>query len=122
MEDIQEFNEDDYLLNYFKVGLLAAQDADSRVRQMAVHTLAEYEEDAMLVPLFIKMAESDTEMVVRAAAAAALGGAVEQGELEEIPAPLCRLKRVLLRISQGQDDKEVRLQALQALGCPAWMS
>ena len=117
IEDIQEFNENDYLLNYFKVGMLAIRDPDPHVRQIAVLTLAEYEEDDVLVPLFVELAESDPEVTVRAAAAAALGGAVEQGELEEIPASLLhQAEECLLRISQGQDAKVVRLNALQALG------
>ncbi len=117
MEDVQEFNEDDYLLNYLKVGLLAARDPDPIVRRLAVLTLTEYEEDNVIVPLFVRMAESDSDATVRAAAAAGLGGAVEQGELEELPASLLhQAEECLLRISNGQDAKMVRLKALEALG------
>lgn len=117
MEDIQEFNEDDYLLDYFRVGLLAARDPDPIVRRLAVLTLTEYEEDNVIVPLFIRMAEGDQDVAVRAAAAAGLGGAVEQGELEELPASLLhQAEECLLRVSNGQDAKMVRLKALEALG------
>ena len=117
MEDIQEFNEDDYLLDYFRVGLLAARDPDPIVRRLAVLTLTEYEEDNVIVPLFIRMAEGDQDVAVRAAAAAGLGGAVEQGELEELPASLLhQAEECLLRLSNGQDAKMVRLKALEALG------
>jgi HEAT repeat protein len=117
MEDIRQFNEDDYLLNYYTVGLLGAADPDPRVRLMAVLTLTEYDEDDELVSIFMRMAEEDNNVEVRAAATAALAGAVEQGELEEIPeALLQKAENCLLRIFESQEAKVVRLRALEALG------
>jgi HEAT repeat protein len=116
MEDIHEFNEDDFMLNFFEVGQLAVQDPDTQVRLLALLTLAAYEGED-LVTLFIKAAESDPEMEVRAAATAALGGMVQQGELDELPAEsLKQVENSLLRILDGQDAKKVRQSALESLG------
>ena len=82
-EDIQEFNQGDFLLNFYDFGLLAVVDPDPRVRLMAVLILAEYE-DEELVPQMIQLSENDADMFVRAAAASALGNLVEMGELEEL--------------------------------------
>ena len=116
MEDIQEFNEEDFLLNFFEVGLLAVEDPDPHVRVMAVVTLAEYEGDD-LVPLFIHLAEDDSQVEVRVAATAALGRLVYQGELDQLPAAsLKQVEACLIRIHEGQDAKQVRLSALESLG------
>jgi HEAT repeat protein len=116
MEDIQEFNQQDFLVNFFEVGLLAVHDDDPQVRLMAVLVLSEYD-DNELVPLLIQLAEQDQSMPVRAAAASALGYMVEKGELEELPASMLhQVESCLLNIYNGKDDETVRLRALESLG------
>ncbi|MFW9925064.1 MAG: HEAT repeat domain-containing protein [Candidatus Thorarchaeota archaeon] len=116
MDDVQQFNEDDFLLNFIDIGLLAIHDPDPHVRLMAVLILAEYE-GSDLVPLFLNAAENDSQVDVRAASAAALGKLVQQGELDGLPAAtLKKVESCLLRILDGQDAKQVRLSALEALG------
>ena len=115
-EDIQDFNQGDFLLNFYDFGLLAVVDPDPRVRLMAVLILAEYE-DEELVPQMIQLSENDADMFVRAAAASALGNLVEMGELEELEqSSLNQVEECLLRIFNSQDAKTVRLRALEALG------
>lgn len=116
MEDIRDFNEEDFILNFLELGTLAVQDPDEFVRLMAVLVLAEYGGDEM-VPLFMHLAEQDPHMEVRAAATASLGVLVQQGELDELPAAsLQQLENCLLRILDGQDAEKVRLCALEAMG------
>lgn len=116
MEDIQEFNQQDYLVNFFELGLLAVRDADPQVRLMAVLVLSEYDDDE-LAPLLVSLAENDPSTLVRAAATSALGYMVEKGELEELPASLLlQVENCLLNIYNSSEDKNLRLRAMESLG------
>jgi len=116
MEDIRDFNEDDFLMNYYDIGVLALGDPDPQVRILGVLTLSEYE-DEDLVELLIRLAEKDPQVDVRAVATAALGRLVYLGEVEELTATaLEQIENCLIQIHQGQDAKQVRLIALESLG------
>ncbi|MBN2550007.1 MAG: HEAT repeat domain-containing protein [Anaerolineales bacterium] len=116
LEDVVELSEKDTLLSFLSLGRYAAQDEDARVRVLAVHILWEYE-DKDLIPLYLKMLDTDREADVRAAAAGALGNYVSAGEMEEIPAKILhQIEERLLKVISSSDAPQVRRAALEALG------
>jgi HEAT repeat protein len=116
LEDIEQLNEDDLLLSFDAFCRFALQDDDPAVRALAVRTLWDSDE-ADLVPIFIRMMQSDRAGEVRAAAASALGHFIYIGELEEIPErTLHQVEGNLIQVCQGEDEAQVRRAALEALG------
>ncbi len=116
LEDLEELAEADTLVSFDNVARMALQDTDPRVRAAAIRLLWE-DEDARLAPIFIRMLEHDEDAGVRAAAAAALGLFVYQGEVEEIPEEtLHQVEDSLLRVQAGPDEPLVRRRALESLG------
>ncbi len=122
LEDLEELAEADTLVSFDNVARMALQDPDPRVRTVAIRLLWE-DEDPRLAPIFIEMMEHDEDAGVRAAAAAALGLFVYDGEVEEIPAEtLHQVEDSLLRVlgnprtSPGPDAPLVRRRALESLG------
>ncbi len=131
LEDLEDLAEADTLVSFDNVARMALQDPDPRVRAVAIRLLWE-DEDPRLTPIFIQMMEHDEDAGVRAAAAAALGLFVYQGEVEEIPAEtLHQVEESLLRVlgdlapgkagpgapvSTGPDESLVRRRALESLG------
>jgi HEAT repeat protein len=116
MEDIEEMSENDPLLSYENLSLFALSDPDARVRELAIRSLAYYEEPAFLTTL-LDILKNDQSPEVRAAAAFALGKFVFLGEVEELAAE--RLREVEDRLIQtftGNDTLLVRRSALEALG------
>lgn len=116
MEDIQDLSDNDYLLNFSSLSLLALKDPDPIVRMLAVQSLGEYEE-LDFADIFMEMMQQDGDVQVRAAAAAALGTFIYLGEIEEIPEQILHdIEERLLRVTKGQDAVLVRRRALEALG------
>lgn len=116
MEDIEEMSENDPLLSYENLSLFALSDADARVRELAIRSLAYYEEPAFLTTL-LDILKNDQSSAVRAASAFALGKFVFLGEIEELAAE--RLREVedrLIETFTGNDTLLVRRSALEALG------
>jgi HEAT repeat protein len=114
MEDVEEIGSNDYVL--FETWHALDCRIASRVRELAVRTLWEYELPD-LVPMFIEMMESDEDVEVRAVAATALGQYVYLGEIEELPASKLRIiEEKLLQSITGQNPTLVRRRALEALG------
>ncbi len=115
IEDLLMFSESDETLDFSQVGLLAIADVNAKVRELGVRLLAPYE-PVELISEFIRLAESDPEVEVRAVAAAALGVYVFLGEIEEIdPEELAPIEAVLRRVTaEGQPDL-VRRRGLEAL-------
>jgi len=116
MEDILQLTESDPVLSFEAVCRIGIQDADPRVRELAVQTLWEY--DAVdLIPAFLLMVVEDVNVNVRMASAIALGSFVYLGELEEIrEATLREVEDRLLEVVNGKDDVLVRRVALESLG------
>jgi HEAT repeat protein len=116
MEDLQELSENDTLLYLEGMGRIALKDSDPKVRMLAVRILGEYE-DRELIPVYLKMVESDSDANVRAMSATALGAFVYLGEIDELPKKKFRqVENTLLRVVKGSDDPLVRRRALEALG------
>lgn len=116
LEDLEELAEVDTLVLFDDMAKIALSDSDPRVRATAVRLLWECG-DRPLIPTFLNMMVKDTDMVVRASAATALGMFVYRGELEELPTEtLTRIEDQLLKVAQGDDEPLVRRRALESLG------
>lgn len=116
MEDIEEIGLKDYVLSFEAFARYGLTDSEPRVRELAVRTLWEYEAPD-LVPIFVRMMESDADVGVRAVAATALGHYIYLGEIDELPAStLHQLENKLLQVTSGKDSSLVRRRALEALG------
>jgi HEAT repeat protein len=116
LEDLEQLGEADDILSFDEVCRIALKDDVSAVRRLAIQILRVYE-TPNLIPTFLDMMETDSSVEVRAAAAAAMGGFVYMGEIEEISSGLLRrIEECLLRVTTGSDDKLVRRRALEALG------
>lgn len=116
LEDIEELNESDMLLSYESLARFAVQDEEAKVRLLAVRILWEFEESS-LIPVFLRLMNTDDDSEVRAAAASALGRFVYAGELDEIPpATMKSIEDGLLGVVNGKDVAEVRRSALESLG------
>ncbi len=116
LEDVQELNEKDSLLSFEAFGRFAVTDEDPKVRQLALETLADYEEKS-LAPIFINRLKEDQAPSVRAAAASGLGRFVYAGELEELPqGMLHEIEELLLAKFNSSDTPEVRRAILGSLG------
>ena len=115
-EDLEELAESDTLVSFDELAKIGLEDTDARVRATALRILWE-NEDPQLATIFINMMEKDTDDVVRASAAAALGLFVYSGELEKI-SPLLkkRVEESLFSVQKGPDLALVRRRALESLG------
>jgi HEAT repeat protein len=116
LEDLEELAEADTLTNFGDMARPLLKDLDPQVRIRAIRLLWE-DEDAKLIPIFLKILNEDTEPDVRAAAANALGLFVYLGELEKIPAELHhRIEDDLLNAAISAKEPLVRRRALESLG------
>jgi HEAT repeat protein len=116
MEDLQELGSADALLSFEAIGRYAVEDEDARVRQLSVHILREFE-GADLAEVFLQLLEEDTDELVRAAAAAALGRFVYLGEIDQLPKDkLHNLEERLLAAIRGDRVELVRRRALESIG------
>jgi HEAT repeat protein len=116
LEDLEELAESDTVVSFDELARFALSDAEPRVRETALHLLWECE-DKRLIPTYLSMMEKDTDPMVRASAASALGLFVYKGELEEIPPEmLARIEDRLLVVEKDGDEAIVRRRALEALG------
>jgi HEAT repeat protein len=116
LEDMQLLNEKDSLLSFEAFGRFAVNDEDPKVRQLALETLADYDETS-LVSIFIDSLKTDQAAMVRAAAATGLARFVYAGEIEELPQRLLHeIEELLLKTYHSSDAPEVRRAALAALG------
>jgi HEAT repeat protein len=116
LEDLEQLGEANDILSFDEVCHIALKDDVPAVRRQAIQILRTYEAPN-LIPAFLTMMEKDSSPEVRAAAAAAMGGFVYMGEIEEISSRILRrIEDCLLRVITGSDDKLVRRRALEALG------
>jgi len=116
LEDLEQLGEADDILSFDEVCCIALKDDVPAVRRLAIQILRTYEKPS-LIPAFLTMLETDTSPEVRAAAAAAMGGFIYMGEIEEISTRILRgIEDCLLRVTTSSDDKLVRCRALEALG------
>lgn len=116
LEDLEQIGDADDILFFDAVCRIALKDDQPAVRRTAIQILRNYETPD-LIPTFLNMLENDSSVEVRAAAAAAMGGFVYMGEIEEISSrSLRKIENILLKVTTGKDDKLVRRRALEALG------
>lgn len=116
MVDLEKFIDDDLLLDFDAVGMIAIKDPDPAVRHYAVLTMwnTETSDHARLL---IRLAEHDDHLDVRAAAVAALGAFVYQGEVEEIEKGLFKeIMSCLLGILDDNEDPLLQRKALESIG------
>jgi hypothetical protein len=116
MEDVEKLSEDDPLLSFEGISRLALADEDPRVRQLAIHSLWDYEQRD-LADIYLRLLDEDESVDVRAAAAAALGKFVYLGEIEELPLEMFKqIEDRLLAKMRSDDSTRVRQCSLEALG------
>jgi HEAT repeat protein len=116
LDDLEELLEAETLVDFESLGLLALEDPDPQVREIALRLLWE-SENPRLVETIVDVMEKDASPAVRATAARVLGGFVYNGEIEHIPAQaLHSVEEALLRVMAGGDDAGVRRAALESLG------
>jgi HEAT repeat protein len=107
---------EDTLVSFDDLGRALLTDADFEVRIRAMRLLVECE-DFRLVPIYIDILTSDSNVAVRAEAASMLGIFVQLGEFDDIPTDVHRqIEDVLLEVLNGEDDPVVRRRAMEALG------
>jgi len=116
LEDMENLSENDTLLFFDHMAVMCLADADPIARATAIRLLWQSDEES-LVPILIKMLLEDPDMIVRAAAATALGIFVYQGEMEEIKrSTYDMILENLIRVHTGSDNRLVRRRALESLG------
>lgn len=116
IEDLEELADADTLVCFDELARYALDDSDPQIRALAIRLLWE-SNDKKLVPVFIRMMETDPDQEVRSTAAAMLGNFVYQGEVEELPANvLADVEESLLKVTRGNDQSQVRRRALESLG------
>jgi HEAT repeat protein len=115
LKNMKELAEEDTLVCFDQVALMALDDPEDSVRENAINLLWEYEHKC-LIPILIRMMESDKARNVRAAASTALGKFIYLGEIEEIPTEsYLQTENALLNVIHGKDDPNLRQRALESL-------
>lgn len=116
LEDIEQLADDNNLLSFEHICRIAINDDDPRVRFLAIRPMFMYE-PVDLVSQLTEMMAADPDINVRAVCASTLGKFVYLGEIEDIPPKIKdNIVDCLLRVTQGEDDRDVRRRALEALG------
>ncbi len=116
LEDAEVLGNDDLLLSFIELGMIALGDSEASVRLPAVRILGDYESPRLL-PALVNLAVNDPDPEVQAAATASLGYYVYLGEMEEIPESTKNdLESILLNLYRSSEDDQVRRRALESLG------
>lgn len=116
LEDLEDLAEADTLTSFDDLARQLIKDMDPQVRARAIRLFWE-NEDAGLVPIFLRLLKEDGDAEVRAAAANALGLFVYLGELEKIPAEIHhKIEDALLETATSAAEPLVRRRALESLG------
>ena len=116
IKDLNEITNEDTLVCFDQVAILALEDPEPSVRINAIELLKENEQKC-LIPVFIQILQTDKEKNVRAAAATALGKYVYLGEVDSIPPDSYQQVEItLLNVLDSKEHKEVRQRALESIG------
>ena len=116
LEDMENLSEADTLLYFDAVAEMAMEDTDPIARTTAIRLLWQSNNES-IIPRFLSILQNETEPMVRAAAATALGPFVYYGEIDEIDEKVYeRIVKVLIQTHLNAEDKLVRRRALEALG------
>ena len=115
VQNLHEIAEANFEVSFDAVFRLALEDESPEVRATSIRALWESEEPDLIAP-FLNFLQNDSDPLVRAAAASALGRYIYLGEIEELPAAQSqRVEKALLAVIHGSDELEVRRRALEAL-------
>ena len=116
LEDLERISENDTLVSFEDLALLAVKDTDPRVRTLAVSLLWDYE-DHHIIPVLTTLLKSDQDEAVRANAASALGKYIYLGELDKLQAgELAKVEESLMQAYTNDPEGLVRRRALESLG------
>ena len=116
LKDLEALVEENTLVSFDDLAKALLDDPDAEVRLRAIRLLAECD-DPRLVPVFIRLMESDPDGGVRAEAAGSLGEYVMLGELEELSPKVHRsAEEALLKQAAADGAAQVRRRALESLG------
>jgi hypothetical protein len=118
MDDLQTLAEADTTLSFEAMGRLALNDPDPVVRFGGVNVIIASESESNdLIPIFLQLAEIDSDTSVRTASVTALAQFVYLSEMDQIPEKTrFDLENRLLNIAQTEPIVEIRRQALESLG------
>ena len=115
LQNLHEIAEANFEVVFDNVFLLGLDDESPEVRALALRSLWESEDESLIVPFLDSLAH-DSDGMVRAAAASALGRFIYLSEIEEISEAVGqRVQDALLDVINGEDDLEVRRRALEAV-------
>lgn len=116
LHDLEDLAESDTIVSFGEIARLALHDQDPIVRANAIRLLWE-DKDPALAKIFCSLVLEDPDVIVRAAAARALGVFVLEAELDELSPKVASLvEKTLLEVIQGSDLPSVRRNALETLG------
>lgn len=116
LEDLEDLLENDTLLNFEELAKGILDDADPRVRTLAIRLLWE-SEDGRFIPAIVDLMRDDLDEVVRATAASLLGRFVLLGELDRIKDEYrISVVKNLLEVMHGNELPIVKQQVLESLG------
>jgi hypothetical protein len=115
IQELLEIAEVNFEVDFDPVFLTALGDDDPEVRTSAIKSLWEYEQPSLIAPL-IHLLKTDEAIIVREAAASALGKFIYLRELEEIGQEADLAEEALLEaIYQGQESIDVRRRAVESI-------
>lgn len=116
MHELVEIAEANFEVDFDPVFLLGLGDEDANVRASAISGLWENQNPILIEP-FVHLLRTDEAVIVRAAAATALGQFIKLRELEELSHFQVSLaeEALLETIRQGREDIEVRRRAVEAI-------
>lgn len=116
MRELVLIAEVNFEVDFDPVFLIGLGDPDAQVRASAINGLWEHEEPALIDPL-VHLLRTDQEVIVRAAAASALGQFINLRELEYLNhyEVLLAEEALLETIRHPSEDVEVRRRAVEAI-------
>lgn len=116
MQELVEIGEVNFEVYFDPVFLLGLTDPDAEVRTRSIQGLWENETVNLIEP-FIHLLKTDEAILVRAAAATALGKYIYLKEIEELPPDYGNLILTTLKsvIHLPEEDVEVRRRAIEAI-------
>ncbi|MHB1134832.1 MAG: HEAT repeat domain-containing protein [Chloroflexota bacterium] len=116
VETLGDLAEDNIEFDFARVYRVALSDPDEQVREMAVDSLWENEDEGVCEQL-VGLLRDDPAPAVRAAAASALGQYTFLAEMEELDDDLAAsVRQALLSAFYGAQPLDVRRRAVEALG------
>jgi len=116
LEDLELLAETDTITSFDDLASALLTDPEPGVRVIAIRLLWECP-DTRLVPVYLKIMQSDESEQARAVSATALGLFIYEGELEKIPEKILHsVEEALLDTTKNAESILVRRRALEALG------